>query len=341
MLRAAVIGCGKIGSQLALDPLLADDVFTHAAAYEACPDTELVALCDTDGARLSAAGSHWNVAALHTNTSFLMAAEAPDIVSICTPTPSHAGVLREILSAPRLPKAVLCEKPLALTLAESYAMETAASEKGVVLATVFMRRYATNLRALRDFIRRGEIGDIQAVSGLYMKGTFHSGTHWFDLLRFLAGEVAWVEALDLLGEEGEDPTLDILLSLQSGALATLRACDHRHYTIFEMDILGTSGRVRITDSGHQIDLFRPRPSPRYSGYTELAPASAAFGDRRNLMLHAVEDMVGALSESRQPASSAADGIAAARIADAAMRSGGDRITLMHITRSEPFSGERR
>jgi hypothetical protein len=49
--RAAVVGCGRIGSTLADDPLLAGDVMTHAEAYVVCPDTELVAVVDTDQRR--------------------------------------------------------------------------------------------------------------------------------------------------------------------------------------------------------------------------------------------------------------------------------------------------
>ena len=65
-MRAAVIGCGRIGSTLADDPLLRGDVFTHAEAYTKNPRTQLTALCDTDSGKLEAGGGRWNVDALFT-----------------------------------------------------------------------------------------------------------------------------------------------------------------------------------------------------------------------------------------------------------------------------------
>ena len=58
--RAAVIGCGKIGSEYADDPRIRD-IYTHAGAYTACPDTELVAVCDIDPARAKRCADRWGV----------------------------------------------------------------------------------------------------------------------------------------------------------------------------------------------------------------------------------------------------------------------------------------
>ena len=320
MFKAAVIGCGKIGSELSVDPLLRGDVFTHAEAYSRCKGTTLVALCDSDPARLMAAGALWGTTGLYSNALELIAAEPIDVLSICTPTATHAEVLRNILGGTNTPRAILCEKPLGLTLAESEEMAALAESKNVVLATVYMRRYANNFRALKAFIDKGGIGKLQAITGVYIKGTFHNGTHWFDMLRYLAGEVDFVSALNTLGETRDDPTLDVALRLKSGVFATLRAADHTAYTVFEMELFGTGGRVRIVDSGFEIEVYTPQPSERYAGYVELQRVAMDFGDRRNLMLHAVDDIVTCLETGRAPLCTAADGVAAARIADAAFRS---------------------
>ncbi len=319
-MRAAVVGCGRIGSTLADDPLLAGDVFTHAEAYTKSERTTLVALCDVDPEKLAAAGARWNVSALFTESREMMAAAAPEIVSICTPTAFHLSVARDLLMAAQPPRAILCEKPLARTVSEAKEMVELAAARGVVLATIYMRRFAQNFAALKSVIDSGELGGIQAVSGWYIGGTLHNGTHWFDMLRYLVGEAEIVSGLDILREGGDDPTLDVAIAMPSGALATLRACDARRYTLFEMDIVMEKGRVQITDSGHQIALWRSAPSPRYTGYVELEPFGHGLGHRRDLMLSAVEDAVDAVTLGRAPACSGADGLAAMRIADAALRS---------------------
>ncbi len=315
-----MIGCGKIGSELSVDPFLKGDVFTHAEAYTHCEKTELVALCDSDPARLDAAAKLWGIAGTYSTARELVENQTLDVLSICTPTATHAEVLLAVLDTPNPPRAILCEKPLGMTLAESEVMADLAAKRNVVLATVYMRRYANNFRALKKFLDGGGIGKIQTITGIYIKGSFHNGTHWFDMLRYFCGEVDRVSALNTLGETREDPTLDVAMHLRSGAFATLRAADHTAYTVFEMDLFGTGGRVRIIDSGFEIEVYRPMPSERYAGYVELQRVPMDFGDRRNLMLHAVEDIVGCLDTGRAPLCTARDGVEAARIADAAMRS---------------------
>lgn len=327
MMRAAVVGVGRVGSTLADDPLLAGDVFTHAEAYARSTSTDLVALCDTDPVRLAVAGARWNVTALFSDPREMMLSTTPEIVSICTTTPSHLSVMHDLLSGERLPRAILCEKPLAQTLADARELISLAKERDVMLATIYMRRFARNLIALKSYIDSGELGEIQAVSGWYIGGTFHNGTHWFDSLRMFAGDAAWVQAFNVLGEKGIDPSLDVLIGMRSGVLATLRACDDTRFTLFEMDIVMTRGRAQITDSGHTISISVAAPSPRYTGYVELEPVEVKFGDRRDLMLHAVDDAVQAVTLSRAPACTADDGLAALRIADAASRSAGVRISL--------------
>jgi predicted dehydrogenase len=305
---------------MADDPLMAGDVFTHAEAYCTSEKTTLVALCDIDRNQLEAAGNRWTVSDLFEDAGSMMAKAAPEIVSICTPTNTHLQIARQLVEAPGPPKAILCEKPLASTLADAEKLVALAEEKGIVIATIYMRRYAENFRALKRLLDSGELGKTQAVSGWYIGGTFHNGTHWFDMLRFLVGEVVAVHGLNMLGEMGADPTLDVAMWTEAGALATLRACDAKKYTLFEMDIVAERGRVQITDSGHSIDVSRAAPSRRYTGYTELQPSGVDFGHRRNLMLNAVEDAVDAVTLGHAPACTGADGVAALRIADAAARS---------------------
>jgi len=326
-MRAAVVGVGRVGSMLADDPLLAGDIFTHAEAYTKSELTDLVALCDTDRWRLDTAGTRWNIDALFTDAATMMATAMPEIVSVCTPTPSHLEVVRALVAAKKPPRVILCEKPLTRTLADAEEMARIAARRGVTIATIYMRRFAQNIIALKAYIDSGALGEIQAVAGWYIGGTFHNGTHWFDMLRMLVGEAAWVEAFDTLREKGDDPTLDVVIGMRDGILATLRAGDAKRHALFEMDIVMTGGRAQITDSGHVILLSRTAPSPRYTGYVELEPVAADLGHRRDLMLHAVEDAVTAVTLSRPPACTVDDGLAAMRIADAASRSSGTRIFL--------------
>jgi Predicted dehydrogenases and related proteins len=134
------------------------------------------------------------------------------------------------------------------------------------------------------------------------------------------GEVRELHALDTLGETSPDPTLDVALHLENGMVATMRAADAGNFTLCEMDVLGSKGRVRIVDSSYRVELSRAVPSSRYTGYVELKDDDVDFGDRKDVMLHAVEDMVECLKTGATPISSGEDGVEALRIALAAHES---------------------
>jgi predicted dehydrogenase len=320
MYSAALVGCGKIGSLFADDPLMKGDIFSHAEAYAVCPDTELSAVVDSNPDALARCGERWSVPGRFASVAEMLEATSPEIVSVATPTPTHFAICAQLLSANKPPRAILCEKPIAQALPEAERTVAHARERGVMLVVMHMRRYANNMRNLRDFLRAGGIGELRNVSGWLTKGTLHNGTHWFDLLRYLVGEVQWVHGIDTLHEEGDDPTLDVALGLASGALATMRSAEVANFTICEMDIMGTKGRAQIVDSSYRVDISTAVSSPRYSGYVELMGSSVDMGDRRNVMLHAVEDIVHCLETGDAPQSTGEDGIAALRIALAAHRS---------------------
>ena len=188
------------------------------------------------------------------------------------------------------------------------------------MAVNYSRRYAANLRCLKNLLDAGDLGAVEGVSGWYTKGALHNGSHWFDLLRWFAGDVIWVMGYDRLREAGEDPTIDVALGLRSGGVAALHAVDCRKFTVFEMDLMTARGRVRLVESALRIELFRAAPSTHYSGYVELRQEPLDLGEAQDLMLHLVEDIVEALESGRPPVASASNAIVAMRVSLAALQS---------------------
>jgi predicted dehydrogenase len=313
-LRAAVIGCGAAGSTFADDPRAAG-VYSHAAAYAACPDTDLVAVCDVDSARVQACARRWNVPAQYDDAATLLRDEQPDVVSICTPDQTHFALTRLALEASST-RGVLAEKPLALELGEAETLVHLADQRGVALAVNYIRRFADTHRDVEQRIRAGAIGDIQTVSGFYTKGVVHNGTHWFDLARFLVGEVSDVQGFDVLHDGHGDPTLDAFLRFENGAAGHLHGCDASAFSLFEMDIVGTRGRVAIRDSGYEIVWYKCGDSPHFTGFVTLAESSRVNAPLGDVTLHAVQDLVDSVRATRPPRCSGADGVRAMAIATA-------------------------
>ncbi len=324
-LRAAILGCGDIGSRFG-ERVAASRTACHAGAYVACPGVELAALADPDRERLRAAGECWGVEARFASAEELLAAVRPDLVSVCTPDATHVDLVGKALRTPGV-RAVLAEKPLATDPAAARELVREAEARGVVLAVNHLRRYSPRLRALRDEISSGRVGTIRRVTGFHVRGTVHNGTHWFDLLRMLVGEPVRVSAHDRLGEPGNDPTLDVELELETGARASLVAASGAAYSLFEMDLLGDAGRVRLTRGADRVEVEVARPSPRFPGYRELVPEESRDGALQDYLLHAVQDLVATVASRGAPACSGHDGLRALQIAVAAGRAAATGATV--------------
>ena len=285
-------------------------VYSHAHAYAMCDATRLGSLCDLDEEMLLRCGKRWRVQSLYADPLSLMSAEKPEIVSVCTPTDTHCDVAMSVLAHAGL-RAVLMEKPLAITLEDAKRIVQFARERNVVLAVNHSRRYATNHRRVRDLIQAREIGTVLSVSGAYSGGVLHTGTHWFDLARFMVGEIAGVSG-ELLDEKHlADPTVSVHLDFQCGATGFLRACDGLRGPVFEMDILASEGRIRLLDGGRTIEVYRSG-SPGHDKEMRLDRTDTeGFG---NVTLNAVQDLVKCIGQDRRPICTGEDGYEAVRCA---------------------------
>jgi len=312
--RAAIIGCGKIGSEFADDPRI-KDIYTHAGAYVHCSDTELIAVCDKERDKSERCKDRWHIPNCYTDYEMMLSETEPDIVSVCTPDQTHFEIIRKILTSSNV-KAIFAEKPLALNSNNAQDLVNLAEKKGVILAVNYSRRYAGKFVELNNYLHSDAFGDIQTINGYYTKGTLNNGTHWFDLARFLIGDFIRVKGFDNQKEKTDDPTFDAYAEFNNGASAYLHACDATKFSIFEMDILGSNGRVYIKDSGHIIEIYSVADSPYYSGYQSLHLSDTFTDVMKDTLLHAVENIVKCLKTGQTPRCSGFDGVAALKIAQA-------------------------
>ena len=137
----------------------------------------------------------------------LVTAADVDVVHICTTNDLHAPLARLALETG---KHVVCEKPLALTPAETSPLVEAAARAGRVAAVPFVYRYYPMVREARERVRAGQLGQIVLVHGSYLQDWLLDagssnwrvdparggpsrafadiGSHWCDLLEFVVGE---------------------------------------------------------------------------------------------------------------------------------------------------------
>src|SRR4249919_1821605 len=129
-----------------------------------------------------------------------------EVVHVTSPNDMHLPQTLEILAAGHH---VVCEKPLAMSAAESRQLVEAAAKAGVVNAANFNIRYYPLNQHAHDVVAGGEIGDVRLISGRYfqdwllmetdwnwrlepdrggaLRAVGDIGSHWLDLTSFITG----------------------------------------------------------------------------------------------------------------------------------------------------------
>jgi 1,5-anhydro-D-fructose reductase (1,5-anhydro-D-mannitol-forming) len=220
-----------------------------------------------------------------------------DAVYIGTTNDLHAD---RTIEAARAGKHVLCEKPLAMTLAEAKAMIEACSEAGVVLATNHHLRGAPTILAMRERFEAGAIGGLvaarvfharslrqelrtwrlkrpEAGGGVVLDITVHDA----DVIRFLLGdEVAEVTALTANQGLAEPPLEDSVMGamrMRGGQLVSFHDAFTVPYAPTGVELLGDEGslvglevmtpdpvgQVLMRRDGDLEELVIPERSPIY------------------------------------------------------------------------------
>lgn len=169
----ALVGAGVFGQR-------------HAQAYSRHPAVDFVAVCDLDGERARSIGAQYGARTVYTNLEEMLANPDVRAVSVATPDNAHREVA---LACARAGKHILCEKPLATTVADAEAIVRAARDAGVILMVDFHNRVNPPYVAAREAIRRGDIGGPVYVYARLSNTTFvpqdmlkwssHSSALWF------------------------------------------------------------------------------------------------------------------------------------------------------------------
>lgn len=152
--RIGLIGAGGIAQA------------AHVPGYKAQEDVELVALCDVVPGKAAAVGAELGIPNAYESYAEMLASESLDAVSVCTPNVAHKEAT---LAALAHGLHVLCEKPIAMNLAEGREMVAAARAADRVLQIGLHWRFTPEALVLKKFIDAGEMGDIYYGEATYLR----------------------------------------------------------------------------------------------------------------------------------------------------------------------------
>jgi scyllo-inositol 2-dehydrogenase (NAD+) len=252
-LGIGLIGLGRLGRVYARD--LASRI----------PETRLVAIADPDAKARTDVAAEYDVSAAFAEPEELLDAPGVDAYVIVGPTHTHRG---HVVAAAKRKKPIFCEKPPALSLAETREMKQAVESAGVFFQMGLMRRFDAGYAAAKKRLAAGEIG-----TAVLFKSTSRDphrttleyanpkssggmlldmGIHDFDLARFFMGEAKTVQtmagtlAYPELRTVGDIDNAVVTLEFESGNLGVVDLSRNGIYGYdISTELLGTAGTLRI------------------------------------------------------------------------------------------------
>jgi len=151
-LRIGVVGCGFMGRTHSNGYNRIDNFFP-ALAYTPV----LKAVCARNESKAKAFAEQWGYESFETDWKKLVAREDIDAVDICTPNDTHAEIAIAVAEAGKM---VLCEKPLARSLAESQQMVDAVEKAGVANTVWYNYRRIPAVTLAKQIVASGKLGKI-------------------------------------------------------------------------------------------------------------------------------------------------------------------------------------
>jgi predicted dehydrogenase len=271
-LRAVIIGTGRIGSALERDPLRTKP-HTHAGWYVSHPHILLSGGADTNPDRLRDFGDDWGMPPDRLFAAYpdLLAAVAPDLVSVCAYAPDRVEMALAALAAGA--RGLWLEKAVATSVASARMLRDAAAAAGASVVVNHPRTQDPQYRAVRRLIEDGTLGRLESVHALFSGRLIHTGTHAWEVLESWCGPWAEVRTWPDVGPvdadepEGTDISGRVHVRFENGVDAFVSG-GRKSYFIFQFDLIFARGRVVLGNDVNQVHVTGP--SPRYSGFVELA-----------------------------------------------------------------------
>jgi predicted dehydrogenase len=273
-IKVALVGCGKMGR-------------AHLEVLQSLPAFAVVALCDIVSPVLTYMSEQYGIKGRYVAYEQMYDAAKPDVVVVATQTRDHC---QPTVAALQRGMAVLCEKPIAIDLAEADQMVAAAKATGAKLVINHQTRVSPGMRKIQDLVRQGAIGEVVLVRGRNKGGRksgnecMEMGTHVTDMMLGVGGMPQWcagtvycqrrlarlhdiMEAKEMAPHERDSGLVMgewavAHYGFTHGILGELHFLGYARSMIsnYGVDILGTEGQLALRAAAHGSNVwYLPRP----------------------------------------------------------------------------------
>ncbi len=288
LLRWGILGCGNVAEHKGGPPLYTVD------------DSALIAVMRRDLAKAQDFAERHGAKRVYTDVDQLLSDDEINAIYIATPPYLHC---EQTILAARAGKHVLCEKPMAMTVAECQQMVDACRDAGVTLMLAYYRNHYPNVVKMKALMNEGAIGDVvlarinctsyynpnrQDLKNWRINPEISGGgvlmdigSHRISLLQYLMGDIAsaqgYAETVHL--DAAVDDSAVFSLRFGSGAHAVANINWNVGVGIDDVEVYGTTGCLRCsplnsgnltleTKSDGQVELHQTPLPYTHTGLVE-------------------------------------------------------------------------
>lgn len=302
-LGTAVIGTGFWGKN-------------HARVYSELGLTELLAVCDVNRERAKAVADQFGVKA-YSNSLRMLRNEDVEAVSVCTWSTKLA---KEALKALNAGKHVLVEKPMASHTKQAEKLLETAEKSSLHLTVGFLMRFIPGLQHIKETVENKKIGELVCATAKRVSQwperigdvgvVKDTAIHDIDVMRFIFNEnpiAVYAKTGSMMHRKFED-YVQIMLTFECGKTAFIESNWITPYKTRILTVTGSEAIMKLDYITQElwIEDARENLQPRFPWREPLKLELQHFAD--------------CILENKKPIVTGVDGIAALKIAEAALRS---------------------
>lgn len=252
MVKALLIGCGNIGAMYDWDN---EQILSHAKAFSKFDEIN-VDYFDLNKQQASMVADRYN-GNLVFDVDKAIQNEFYDIISICTPTPTHYKFLYKALNI-KTP-VIICEKPISTNKNEINELINLYSVSESKVLINYFRRFQPSFVKVQDIITDLQKSDeLTNVSIRYQRGFINNCSHALDLLQFLFQEefipTNFIINRKYFDHFDYDPTITACCDWMNANISIL-GLYNVNYSNFEIDLYFNKTKILIQNSGNDILFF--------------------------------------------------------------------------------------
>lgn len=299
IIRFGIIGPGVIANKF-------------ADAVSRCEDAVVAAVASRNAQRGADFAAKYGVATVYPTYDEIINDPEIDAIYVAVPHNFHAELA---IAALRAKKAVLCEKPCAVNLAQAQQIVAVAQEEQVLFVEAMWTRFLPTTQKAHEWIAAGKVGEVRLIESSF---AFHNecnpesrlfrrdlaGGAMLDVGVYIIafstdygkGEIKKLSGMAQIGETGVDEMCTLQMQFEDGSIA-LSSCGFAARTRPEGCIQGTQGMIRMPSFWDAVDV------QLYNNAGELV--ETYHDDQPNGFYHEVEHFAklwreGALESPRMP-----------------------------------------